>query len=151
MEKIKLQETKKSCRSLLRNNKSILFDITKEMYLKYFCENLKDIIIVEKLLLILEALIKSQNLIIHKKEDIKSNKKNKRQPNPFNSHFFSSIFIIKKGIPDKLTKSAIAKFNIKTIIGLSFFFFININLINVIFIDIPTMNSISIKIVGSIK
>jgi len=74
MEKIKLQETKKSCRSLLRNNKSILFDITKEMYLKYFCENLKDIIIVEKLLLILEALIKSQNLIIHKKEDIKSNK-----------------------------------------------------------------------------
>lgn len=74
MERIKLQEIKKTSRNLLRISKNNIFEITKEIYLNYFCENMKDIIIVEKILLILEPLIASKNLIIHKKEESKTKK-----------------------------------------------------------------------------
>lgn len=71
MERIKLQEIKKTSRNLLRNNKNIHFEINRNIYLNYFCDNMKDIIIIEKLLLILEPLITSKRIAIHKKEETK--------------------------------------------------------------------------------
>lgn len=75
MERIKQQEIKKSSRNILRNNKNIHFEITKQIYLNYFCDNMKDIIIIEKLLLILDPLIDSEKILIHNMEKINLNNK----------------------------------------------------------------------------
>jgi len=75
MEKIKVQEMKKSSRNILRNNKSIKFEITRVLFQNYFCGNTKDIIIVEKLFLFLEPLLKSKKLIIPKSEESINEKK----------------------------------------------------------------------------